>query len=90
MQDIKQFIRERLFEIAEISDLADSDRLLGEGGVVDSMGVVSLCLDLEDLAIDLGFNFDWTSDSAMSQLSSMFSSIDALASEFNRQLDHPS
>ncbi len=65
--------------------VADSP-LIGEGGLLDSMKLVELCLLLEDLGAELGFDFDWTSDTAMSRSRSMFRTPAALAAEFEAQL----
>lgn len=59
--------------------------LIGEGGVLDSLGLVELCLRLEDRARHEGFDFDWTSESAMSQSRSIFRTVGALSEEFLRQ-----
>ena len=59
--------------------------LLGAGGVLESMSLVELCLELEDVANSLDFEFDWTSDSAMSRNRSMFQTIDSLASDLAAQ-----
>ena len=61
--------------------------LIGSDSVLDSMKLVELCLALEDKATDLGFEFDWTSDSAMSKSRSMFRTAGALAAEFLSQMD---
>lgn len=60
--------------------------LMGEAGVLDSIVLIELCVGLEDRASELGFEFDWTSDSAMSRSRSMFSSVESLAKEFFNQL----
>lgn len=65
--------------------LEASTPLLGDQSVLDSMRLVELCLLLEDAARDKGFEFDWTSDSAMSRSRSMFRSLGELAQEFSRQ-----
>jgi len=59
--------------------------LIGEHGVMDSMSLVELCLRLEDRAVVLGFEFDWTSETAMSQGRSMFRTIGSLQDEFDSQ-----
>lgn len=59
--------------------------LIGDNRVLDSLGLVELCLRLEDRATDLGFEFDWTSEDAMSRSRSMFRSVRALEEEFIRQ-----
>jgi acyl carrier protein len=87
MSDIKSQI------FASISELVDNDNiqinddtpLLGDGSVLDSMKVVTLCIALEDFAADLDFDFDWTSDAAMSRSRSMFRTAGALVAEFLNQ-----
>lgn len=59
--------------------------LIGEDAALDSMALVELCLRLEDMAADMGFEFDWTSDSAMSRSRSMFRTAGSLAEEFLSQ-----
>ena len=61
--------------------------LIGEGSFLDSMKLVELCLSLEDKASDMGFEFDWTYDAAMSRTRSMFRSAGSLASEFITQME---
>ena len=61
-------------------------KLMGDSGVIDSIVLIELCVGLEDRASELGFEFDWTSDSAMSRSRSMFSSVESLALEFFNQL----
>jgi acyl carrier protein len=60
--------------------------LLGDGSVLDSMKLVELCITLEDLAADLDFDFDWTSEAAMSRSRGMFRTAGALADEFLAQV----
>ncbi len=59
--------------------------LVGTNAALDSMALVQLCLSLEDKASDIGFNFDWTSDAAMSKSKGMYRSVNALADEFYSQ-----
>ena len=66
--------------------IADDTPLLGSQSFLDSMKLVELCLALEDKAVDLGFDFDWTSDSAMSKSRSMFRTAGSLATEFIDQM----
>lgn len=65
--------------------IADTTPLIGDGSVLDSMRLVELCLSLEDLASEQGFEFDWTSEAAMSRSRSIFRTAGALADEFVRQ-----
>ena len=79
-----------------ILEVADQDRekitinaessLVGANSLIDSMGLVQLCLALEEKGSDLGFDFDWTSEKAISSLNSIFKSPKTLSNEFNRQL----
>lgn len=61
--------------------------LIGGEAVLDSMRLVELCLALEDKATDIGFEFDWTSATAMSRSRSMFRTAGSLASEFVSQME---
>ena len=66
--------------------VTDGMPLIGGESVLDSMKLVQLCLELEDRASDLGFEFDWTSDNAMSRSRSMFRTAGSLADEFLSQM----
>ena len=59
-------------------------QLIGHS-VLDSMKLIELCLTLEDKASDIGFEFDWTSDTAMSKSRSMFRTAGTLIEEFINQ-----
>lgn len=61
--------------------------LIGGDSVLDSMKLVELCLALEDKAQGMGFEFDWTSDAAMSRSRSMFRTAGSLFSEFIKQME---
>jgi acyl carrier protein len=76
----------RLFEDKSLR-VADDTPLIGGARVLDSMKLVELCLALEDMAAEMGFEFDWTSDDAMSRSRSMFRTAGALASDFIAQLE---
>lgn len=81
--------------LAAISALAENpshaisadSQLIGDGSVLDSMKLVELCLLLEDMANELGFEFDWTSEAAMSHSRGMFRSVAALTEQFLAQLE---
>ncbi|MEO5669317.1 MAG: hypothetical protein ABIR26_01385 [Ramlibacter sp.] len=66
--------------------VGDDMPLIGGDSLLDSMRLVELCLLLEDIAGEHGFDFDWTSSAAMSRSRSMFRSARALADEFNAQI----
>ena len=84
-----KFIRETISESLEQDradvEITDDMPLIGGDGALDSMRLIELCLELEDKASDAGFEFDWTSDTAMSRSRSMFRSIQSLAEEFVTQ-----
>ena len=67
--------------------VTDDTALIGGESILDSMKLVELCLTLEDKAADLGFEFDWTSDAAISKSRSMFRTAGSLAAEFINQMD---
>tara|TARA_B100000427_G_scaffold328906_1_gene343238 strand:- start:6262 stop:6549 length:288 start_codon:yes stop_codon:yes gene_type:complete len=87
-QDIIDFIKIKLEEEGiEDIEVTEESGLIGDGGIIDSMGIVELCLFLEDKAQTLNFEFDWTSDSAMSNSRSMFKSVESLADTFIEQFN---
>lgn len=67
------------------SEISEDMQLIGGESLLDSMNLVQVCLALEDLAEENGFEFDWTSEAAMSKSRSMFRSVSALAAEFASQ-----
>ena len=60
--------------------------LVGGDSSIDSMGLVQICLALEERSQSEGFSFDWTSEKAMSSLNSIFKTTETLTEEYNRQL----
>ena len=85
-------IRERIFAaIVKYSEhgsveISSETPLFGDGCVLDSMKLLEVCLFLEDMADEIGFEFDWTSEAAMSRSRGMFRTAGALADEFLSQL----
>ena len=65
--------------------ISEDMQLIGGESLLDSMNLVEVCLLLEDLADEHGFEFDWTSEAAMSRSRSMFRSVSTLAKEFSNQ-----
>jgi acyl carrier protein len=79
-------IRELLPLLKVSSENIDENTvLIGSEGVIDSLGLVELCLRIEDAALVEGFEFDWTSDKAMSRNTSIFRTVGTLAEELKRQ-----
>jgi len=89
-----QKIRKDIFECISLLlvetkiNIEDDTKLIGEDGLLDSMKLVELCLALEDMASDLGFEFDWTSDATMSRNRSMFRTAGAILEEFENQMSN--
>ena len=80
-------LRKVLLEINKESSesLSPESKLIGPEKIIDSLGLVQLCVSLEDLSEEFGFNFDWTSEVAMSRSQSMFRTLQSLIDEFNFQ-----
>ena len=88
-ESIKSEVFSQIAQLLEDKSLIVTDdmSLIGGESVLDSMKLVELCLALEDKAADLGFEFDWTSDAAMSRSRSMFRTAGFLAAEFVSQME---
>lgn len=71
--------------LTDIQEIDSQMRLFGSEAALDSMKLVEICLALEDAADELGFEFDWTSETAMSRSRSIFRTVESLASEFANQ-----
>jgi acyl carrier protein len=86
---IKLEIYTQIFQLLEnkTDAVTDDMPLIGSEAMLDSMKLVELCLALEDMATDKGFEFDWTSDAAMSRSRSMFRTAGSLVEEFIDQMD---
>lgn len=67
--------------------VTDDMPLIGGESLLNSMKLIELCLLLEDKATDMGFEFDWTSETAMSRSRSMFRTAGSLVSEFLNQME---
>jgi len=72
--------------LEEDIDINPQSSLIGGSSSIDSMGLVQICLALEERSQSEGFSFDWTSEKAMSSLNSIFKSAETLTIEYNRQL----
>ena len=86
---VKSEVFSQISQLLENKSLTVTDDmpLIGGESVLDSMKLVELCIALEDKAADIGFEFDWTSDAAMSRSRSMFRTAGSLASEFINQME---
>tara|TARA_B100001173_G_C15742968_1_gene443581 strand:- start:323 stop:613 length:291 start_codon:yes stop_codon:yes gene_type:complete len=80
---IHEALLEQGQELSE--EITEDMQLIGGDSLLDSMNLVQVCINLEDAADDIGFEFDWASEAAMSKSRSMFRSVAALAEEFAMQ-----
>jgi acyl carrier protein len=87
-ESIKSEVFNQISRLLEDKSLTVTDEmpLIGGESVLDSMKLVQLCLALEDHADEIGFEFDWTSDAAMSRSRSMFRTAGSLYTEFISQM----
>ena len=67
--------------------IQDSHPLMSGESPIDSVALVEICVRLEDYASELGFQFDWTSENAMSRSRSIFRTAGTLYIEFARQMN---
>ena len=87
VKPLVEFICQELASITTrpLESFNEHTELVGGRAVVTSLGFVQLLLALEDYAAEeLGCAFDWTSDSAMSEVRSHFRTIGTLASYLKR------
>ena len=85
-EEVMTLLTEVICDVVEGDiEVVDDLRLIGGDSRIDSMKLVEICLALEDIAEELGFDFDWTSEAAMSKSRSMFRDVSALAREFSEQ-----
>jgi acyl carrier protein len=87
MSDLKKLAMDAIQAAVGKNDITvtEDTPLIGDGSVLDSMKLVEVCLELEDIAEEHDFEFDWTSESAMSKSRSMFRTAGTLAADFCQQ-----
>ena len=88
--DIEKIIIEVLAEYLrtqEIDHQIESETMIfGENGILDSMGIVNLIVDLEAYFSDKGVDLDLTSEKALSLRNSPFRSVATIAEFIKSQL----
>ena len=80
--EVESFIRAELASLtgADESAVSSETVLIGQNRVLDSADLVVLLLSIEDFVKEeLGVDWDWTSDSAMSEARSVLRNVGALA-----------
>jgi acyl carrier protein len=85
VETVTAVVKECYYEAKIEASVSESTPLVGGDSLLDSMGLVQICLALEDKAEEIGFDFDWTSDAAMSKSKGMYRTVTALAEEFQNQ-----
>ncbi len=80
-ETIKEFLNQNNVEY----DLTKDTPIIGNNSPIDSMGLIQVCMALEEKAEANGFEFDWTNESAMSKSQGIFRSVDALSDEILSQ-----
>ena len=60
--------------------------LFGNGGQLDSMGLVALIMDIEEALGEVGYNIILTNERAMSQAQSPFKDVPSLATYIEEHL----
>lgn len=81
-QEVEDFIRTELAALigSDVSAVNADTVLIGQNRVLDSADLVVLLLAVEDFAKDkIGADWDWTSDSAMSEARSVLRNVGTLA-----------
>lgn len=86
IQQSTEIVREVIENILDSDNkINDQTGLIGGNSPIDSMQLVEICLALEDIANEKGFEFDWTSENTMSKSKSIFKNIESLSKEFLNQ-----
>jgi acyl carrier protein len=90
IQSVKELVYEVIsnyLEIHEISsEINDNTALIGSHAIVDSMGLVSIIVDIESELLDHDVEVSLTSEKAMSRKVSPFRSVGALANFIVEQI----
>ena len=86
IEQAKEIVISAISSVLEVkTEVSEEMQLIGGESLLDSMKLVEVCLALEDLADEHGFEFDWTSEAAMSKSRSMFRNVASLAEELAKQ-----
>ena len=84
---IIEIVQELMEDEVDCTEISLKTNLIGSDAILDSMKLVELSLSLEDKASEIGFDFDWTSENAMSRSKSFFRTVETLSIEFSNQLN---
>lgn len=70
--------------------VSKDEPLFGGAGLLDSLSLVALLLDIEDLLLDIGFEVSLSSEDAMSQKRNPYRDVPSLADYIHTQLGQDS
>ncbi len=85
IQKANEIVTEVVSKALDGKEISKEMQLIGSDSLLDSMKLLEVCLALEDIAEEFGFDFNWTSEAAMSKSRSIFRNVEALAEEFAKQ-----
>tara|TARA_X000001036_G_C20613742_1_gene780061 strand:+ start:568 stop:858 length:291 start_codon:yes stop_codon:yes gene_type:complete len=85
---VSETVREVLNQNEVEFDLTKDTPIVGINSPIDSMGLIQVCMALEEKAEAFGFEFDWTNEAAMSKSQGIFRSVDALSNEILSQYNN--
>jgi acyl carrier protein len=66
--------------------VSENEPLFGWGGILDSLSLVALLLDIEELVLDKGFEVSLSSEDAMSQAKSPYRDVSSLVDYISQLL----
>lgn len=79
------FLQQAVLSILErdgqsgLPEITEATRLFGSGGVLSSLLLVELMLEVEDFCSANGRQFNWTDDATMSERRSVYRTVGSLA-----------
>ncbi len=84
-KSIEKEIFKIIRKISKNKKINNNSKLIGSSSFIDSMTLVQLCISLEEYSNKLSFEFDWTSEKALSKSQSIFRNVNSLIKEFINQ-----
>lgn len=86
---VQDTVSDYLTSLGSETMVTNETRLVGSSAVVDSVGLVSVIVDVEGRLADAGFDISLLSDKAMSMQRSPFRSVETLAEFIHEELNPP-
>jgi acyl carrier protein len=92
LEDVKTIVTGIVSDYCESQEIQvkvnGETRLVGMKAEIDSLGLVTIIIDLESRFLDDGYEISLTSEKAMSQKNSPFRSVDTLTQFIFEQIEH--